>query len=171
MSSALSSQLLTSCRTHQAVRTALLRDFPGLDDETLADTLEGLTDLHDMLCALLQSTLDDQTLLQGLTARLADMKARHARLSTRIDKKRALVLACMRDASIARLTQPDYSAFVGKARPSLVILSESEIPSPFWKPQAPVLDRHALVMALKRGEGVAGAALSTAGLQLSVRTR
>lgn len=164
-------QLLSSRRNYDDVRAALLRDYPGLDDETLADTLEGLTELPDLLCALIRSMLEDQSLLAGLAQRLTDMRTRHARLATRIEKKRALALACMRDASITALTQPDYSAFVRKASPTLEIRAEAQIPPQFWKAQEPTLDRTALLGALKRGEDIPGATLSPTGLQLSVRTR
>ena len=51
-------QLLSSRRNYDDVRAALLRDYPGLDDETLADTLEGLTELPDLLCAFIRSMLE-----------------------------------------------------------------------------------------------------------------
>lgn len=164
-------QLLASQRIYDDVRAGLLRDYPGLDDETLADTLEGLTELPDLLCALIRSMLEDQALLAGLAHRLTDMRTRHARLATRIAKKRALALACMRNASITVLTQPDYSAFVRKASPTLEILAEAQIPPQFWTAQEPTLDRSALLGALKRGEDIPGAMLSMNDLQLSVRTR
>lgn len=164
-------QLLTVCRTYQDLRASLLRNYPELDDDTLADTLEGITELPELLSALIRSILEDRTLVAGLTQRLTDMRARHERLSTRIEKKRALALACMRDASITALTQPDYSAFVRKVGPRLEIVAEAQIPSQFWKPQAPTLDRAGLLSALKGGEAIPGAALLTTELQLSVRKR
>lgn len=166
-----SAQLLSTCRAHCDFRALLRRDYPDLDDETFADTLEGLSDFQDMLSELIRSLLDDQALLAGLAERFSDMRARQARLSERIHKKRALALTCLEEAQVQRLTRPDFTALVRAAAPSLNVLHEAEIPRAFWKPQPPVLDRHALLAALKRGETVAGVALATPSHQLSVRTR
>ena len=60
----------------QAVRRRLLGEIPDLDAETLADTLEGITDLKEMLAELVRSALEDEALAAGLSTRLSDMKAR-----------------------------------------------------------------------------------------------
>ena len=67
------SQYQTLCRQ-------LNEDFPDLDDETLADTLEGLTDLHEIIAEVIRSALVDEAMASGLKARLSDMKARLERL-------------------------------------------------------------------------------------------
>ena len=43
---------------HRRFREQLLEAFPDAGAETLADTLEGLTDLSDQLAAVLRSALD-----------------------------------------------------------------------------------------------------------------
>ena len=64
--------------------------IPDLDAETLADTLEGITDLREMLAELIRSALEDEALAEGLSTRLNDMKARFERLETleRSDERR-----------------------------------------------------------------------------------
>ena len=62
--------------TYRTTRQQLLADFPDLDDETLHDTLEGITDLKQMLAEVVRSALDDEALAGGLSTRLSDMKAR-----------------------------------------------------------------------------------------------
>ena len=78
-----------------AARNQLLAEFPDLDDETLHDTLEGITDLKQMLAEVVRSALDDEALAGGLSTRLSDMKARLDRLEERAKRKRQLVLRAM----------------------------------------------------------------------------
>ena len=83
---------------YRIIREQLLADFPDLDDETLHDTLEGITDLKQMLAEVIRSALDDEALAGGLSTRLSDMKARLERLEERAKRKRQLVLRAMAEA-------------------------------------------------------------------------
>ncbi|HRI98855.1 MAG TPA: hypothetical protein PLZ93_24730, partial [Nocardioides sp.] len=49
-------------RARVAVREQLLAQIPDLDEETLADTLEGLSDLPQMLGEIVRSALEDEAL-------------------------------------------------------------------------------------------------------------
>src|SRR5688572_16255528 len=75
---------------HKMLRSRLLAEIPDLDAETLADTLEGLTDLREMLAELIRSALEDEALAAGLSTRLSDMKVRLERFETRARRKRQL---------------------------------------------------------------------------------
>ena len=65
---------------HQYHRERLEAEFPNADEETLLDTLEGLTKLTDMLAEVLRSQLDDQVFVAALKARIGDMQARAGRM-------------------------------------------------------------------------------------------
>ncbi len=54
---------------------------------------------------------------------------------------------------------------------SLLVLDEASIPSIYWEPRDPKLDRATLTSDLKQGTDVAGATLSSPEPVLSVRTR
>ena len=123
------------------LRDRLLAEIPELDAETLADTLEGITDLKEMLAELVRSALEDEALAAGLSTRLSDMKARLERFETRAKRKRQLALKTMGDAEIAKLEQSDFTASLRQAAPALEVVAEDQIPAVYWKPQPFKLDR------------------------------
>src|SRR6476660_6857743 len=100
----------TELAKYQLFRQRLLADFPSADEETLLDTLEGITDLHEMIAAVIRSALVDEALHAGLRFRVDDMKERLARLELRAGKKRQLALKAMTDAGLSKLEQPDFTA-------------------------------------------------------------
>jgi hypothetical protein len=145
--------------------------FPVLDDETLADTLEGITDLHEMIAAAIRSALVDEALHAGLRFRLEDMRERLSRLELRASKKRQLVLEAMTEAGLSKLEQPDFTASARAGSPALVVIAENKIPDPYWLPQPPKLDRQTILGELKRGIDIPGAQMSNPRPVLSVRTK
>src|SRR5262249_13953973 len=87
------------------LREHLLQAFPALDVETVADTLEGITNLPEMMAAVIRSALVDEALGSGLRARLDAMEERQSRLEVRASKKRELAL----QAPCARRVLPSSS--------------------------------------------------------------
>jgi len=114
---------------HKVHRNRLLAQFPDLDDETLADTLEGITDLREMLAEVIRSALEDEAMVAGLSTRLADMKARLDRFATRAKAKRSLVLDAMTAAEISKLAEPDFTASTRAGAPALEVTSVEQVPS------------------------------------------
>ena len=140
-------------------------------EKTLADTLEGITDLHEMIAAIIRSALVDEALQAGLRTRLEEMRQRLARLEERGAKKRQLALEAMCDVGLNRFEQPDFTASARTGTPPLIIVSEGLVPEPYWLPQPPKLDRLALLTDLKRGAEIPGAQLGNPRPNLAVRTK
>jgi len=153
------------------LRQKLLEAFPDTDDDTIRDTLEGITTLQELLAETIRSAILDEALLSGLRSRMQDMKHRLARLEARATRKRALALHVMTEASLRKLEQPDFTASARAGPCALVVVAEGEVPERYWVPQPPKLDRQALLLVLKQGEQVAGAQLSNPKQVLSVRTK
>ena len=156
---------------YQVFRERLLATWPEIDCDTLTDTLEGITDLHEMIAAVIRSALVDEALQAGLRTRLEDMKERLSRLEERGAKKRQLALDAMNEVGLAKLQQPDFTASTRPGSPSLVIIAEDAIPSPYWVPQPPKIDRPGLLGELKRGGEIPGVQLSNPKPILVVRTK
>ena len=160
-----------SLAEHEYLRQRLKAEFPDADEETLHDTLEGLSSLPEMLACVLRSYLDDLALSAALGIRINDMQERISRFEQRADKKRALITSVMERADLKKLAEPDFTVSFRSTSPSLVITAEAEIPQDFWKPQPPKLDRQGLTAALRQGRSVPGAVLSNGQATISVRTR
>ena len=141
---------------YRALRKRLLEEFPVLDNETIRDTLEGITDLHEMIAAVIRSALVDEALHAGLRIRVNDMKERLSRLELRASKKRELALEAMTEVGLGKLEQPDFTASARAGSPALVVVEEERIPEAYWLPQPPKLDRQAILGELKRGPGSPG---------------
>ena len=143
----------------------------NVDEETLLDTLEGITDLHEMIAAVIRSALVDEALQAGLRTRLEEMRQRLARLEERGAKKRQLALEAMCEVGLKKLEQPDFTASARAGIPSLIVVSEGSVPEAYWVPQPPKLDRQALLADLKRGTEIPGAQLGNPKPTLAVRTK
>jgi Siphovirus Gp157 len=156
---------------YQMLRERLLAEWPTLEDDCLLDTLEGITDLHEMIAAVIRSALVDEALQAGLRTRLEEMRRRLARLEERGAKKRELALHAMCEVGLNKLEQPDFTASARAGLTPLVIVADDVIPEPYWVPQPPKLDRQSLLADLKRGEVIPGAQLGNPKPTLAVRTK
>lgn len=163
--------LLTEAARHDNFKQQLLVGFPDIDEETLADTLEGLTGLNEILAAVIRSALEDEALTDALGQLIASMRARQGRLEKRSQAKRALALKCMTEGGPSKLLAPDFTATVKSSAPSLELIAEDDIPAAYWKPQPPKLDKLGLLAALKAGTVIDGVALVQGKPQLTVRTK
>lgn len=156
---------------YRAVRDRIRAMDTQIDEETLADTVEGLTNLHEIVQAIIRSALVDQALASGLKCRIADMQDRLARLEDRASKRRQIAKDVMVDLDLKKLTAPDFTVSIRSGIPSLMVIDEAAVPKAYWEPGEPRLRRQLLTHDLKQGEEVAGAALSPPQPFLSVRTR
>ncbi len=156
---------------HQYLRSRLEEEFPDADEETLLDTLEGLSNLPDMLAEVCRSMLDDQAMVSALRGLVGDMQERCGRLEARARKKRELVCSVMERADLKKVMEPDLTVSLRPARPHLAVVDEGLVPDAFWRPQAPKLDRQGLIAALTAGRDVPGAILGNAPMTISVRTK
>ncbi len=156
---------------HRYLRERLEAAFPDADEETLMDTLEGMTSLTDSLADLLRSSQGDQSLASALRGRMSDMQARCGRFEERARKKRELVCTVMEEAELKKLTEPDFTVSLRPARAPLMIIDEDAIPGDYWKPQPAKLDRMGLISALSNGRDIAGAVLGNPPLTIAVRTK
>lgn len=162
-------RLANELHAHSYLKERLREDFPDIDDETLADTLEGETELSEALAAIIRSREEDQGLIEALKGRIEALRARLERFQDRADRKRRLVTDVMARAEIRRIVEEDFTVSLRQIPPAIVIEDEGEIPGDFWKPQPPKLDRTALTEALRSGQTVKGASLGAPRASITIR--
>jgi len=156
---------------YQALRDRLRAQDPELDEETLADTLEGITDLHEILAQIVRAALTDEAMASGLQQRMGVMAERLDRLHFRAAKRREIARDVMVEAEIKKVTAPDLTLLVRPGTPALVVTDESAVPAEFWEPREPRLNRQRLLAEVKQGVAVQGVQLSNPQPVLTVRTK
>ena len=165
-------EVLRSEVTHyQILSDQLKAQYGEIDDETLADTLEGISDLPDVIKEVVRSSLEDETLASALKNRLEEMQDRLDRFRKRAEKKRAIVCWAMGNAGLDRLQAEDFSVSLRHGPQRLEVIDEEKIPDVFLVPVPPRLDRSALLSTLKQGEPVPGVVLVHGQPHISVRVK
>jgi hypothetical protein len=156
---------------YEYLKEHLRAEYQEADEQTILDTLEGLSGLPEALATVVRSYLDDLALVAALGLRIGDMQERMHRIEHRAEKKRMIVTSIMERADIKKLAEPDFTASLRAVPPALLVTDEQQIPEPFWKPQPPKLDKRGLIAALTAGRSVSGAQLGNGGTTLTVRVK
>jgi len=153
------------------VPTDQISALHAIDEQTLADTVEGLTDLHEIIAAIIRAALADEALATGLKGRIAEMQDRLERLEDCAAKRRQIAKDVMVELDLKKITAPDFTVSIRPGIPALLVLDEAAVPSIYWEPREPRLNRQELLSDLKGGAEVSGVALSNPEPVLSVRTK
>ena len=164
-------RIQVAAATYRAIRDRIKVEDPQIDEQTLADTVEGLTDVHEILTAIIRSALADEALATSLKGQIAEMEDRLSRLQDRASKRRQIAKDVMVELDLKKLAAPDFTASIRPGIPTLMVMDEKAVPSIYWEPREPRLNRQGLVSDLKQGAEITGATLSNPEPVLSVRTR
>lgn len=157
-------------RRYDAIREWVVAGDPDIDERTLVDTVEGLSEYPDILAAIVRGAISDEYQVAALEEQVADLEIRRERFKERARKRREVVRDAMLESHIPKLTPPDFTASLRAAPPSVQVVDEASIPATFWE-MRPHLRRRELLDALKDGEPIEGALLSNPGMSLTVRKR
>lgn len=155
-------------RAAEALRSTLSA-LPGVDDDTMRDTIEGETGLHEAVAEVVGLLAGTEAMIYGLANHVKEMEARLARYKARADFLRAAIEQAMVVGEMARLELPTCTLSLGRRSPGLVITDEASIPAAFWKAQEPTLDKAALKAALKDNVTIPGATLGNGSVSLTIR--
>jgi len=156
----------------EAARTLLLniRDVIGDDEDAIADAVEGETNFMEAVGGAYDRLAEIEMLDKAIADRRKALGERQERLSSTGERLRTAISVAMATAGIRKVELPEATLSIRANPPRAIPTCEADIPSQFWTPQPPKLDRAALLRALKEGP-VPGASLSNGGETLSIRVK
>lgn len=150
------------------VLLAQIADIIGDDEEAKADAVEGETNLLEAIDLAVQQLVDDMATIKGLNDYIEKLTNRKERLQDRVAHFRTALAAAMEQAGRKKIDHPAVTLSLRAVAPSATVTDEAAIPSKFWKPAEPKLDKKAVLAALKAKEDVPGALLSNGGQTLAL---
>ena len=131
-----------------------------LDPMTLKDTLESIEesieDKAENTAKLIRSWEAEAKAIKEEEKRLAD---RRKSLEKRVDNTKAYLFEQMELAGMDKVKRPTLTVSIAKNPPSLEVIDPEKIPSLFMIDQDPVIDKKALLTALKNGAEIDGCAI------------
>lgn len=156
--------------SRQSVAAAeLIAALRSDDDQLNHDMVEGETDFFEAVEAALDKVREYQTHIVGIDGTMKGLSDRKARMEKRVSSLRGLIDQAFQLAGVSSHTFACETVSIKRVPPKLVITDESQIPSKFFKPQPPKLDRKELLEAAKGGE-VLGAHMSNGGQTIQIRS-
>lgn len=148
---------------------AELADQMDGDEDLVHDTIEGETNFFECCQRALDEMAECEIIEAGCKEAINKLSTRKGRAAARITRLKGMLDQAFQMAEITSHRFPTATVSTRKVPPKAIITEESEIPSRFYVTPAPVLDKKALLDALKAGESIPGASLSNGGQTIAIR--
>lgn len=149
---------------------ALMVEFPQLkdDEELLADTLEGETDLNSLAERLVTMVKEADAAAEAMAARIGKLRERQTRTTMRMNFYRSLLLRLLSETGVKKVATVEGNVSVVNSGPRVIIIDETAIPDEYCRTKKEP-DKTAIKNALTSGKHVSGASLSNSGVTLMIR--
>ena len=154
-----------------------LKSEYGLSDgeETLEDTLEGASELPELLAMMARDAVQAEDYRDAVRNRAHVMEERAARLEARRDKLRSAIAWALQEAGWKKIpgeALPEMSVTLSTGKRPLVIENEAEIPTLFLRFKTVTeVKRKELREWLADGNQMAAARLGNSQPVLTIRTK
>src|SRR5437868_1773431 len=102
-------QVSRSAVLYQTIRGRIIALDASIDEVTLSDTLEGLTDLHEVLAAIVRAALEEEAMAVGLKAHIKTLQDRLERLCERVAARRQVARDAMLEVDLNKVAAPDFT--------------------------------------------------------------
>jgi hypothetical protein len=168
----MSAPLYLEAQFIRAKITKLKLDHPELteDADLLADSIEGETDLHELMTRLVRQEREAAMMAEGVKAREEELKERRDRFVRQQQAARHLMLTLLESTGKDKLTLPEATVSVSRHGPSPIVNDEQAVPDTFCKfTRRP--DMKAIKAALEDGKYIPGVHMTNGTQNLVVRTR
>lgn len=140
------------------------------DQQLLADSLEGQTDLFEMVRQLLNQIEDDEGHEKALAEQISERLARKQRTVERIRARRNAIAALLECAKLEKLMLPEATVSVRRVPPKAFVTDEAAVPDEFCKfTRKP--DLAAIKAGVEAGAVIEGVSFDNGGTSLTVRRK
>ena len=153
-----------------ALKQRLLQDDPDLaaDETILRDTLDGETDVYDLMRRLARFVLEAEAMEAAAKARATAIAGRQKRYAARAQAGRGALFGMMDALGEKTLTDPEFTASIKAGRASVFVTDESALPDDYVNVTR-VPNKTAIADALKAGTDIPGAELGNGMPTLQIK--
>lgn len=149
----------------QAVAASL-----GTDDDELPQlVVAGETTLVEAIGSALDRIAELEGHCKSLALRKLELDERKSRFTVAIEALRTSICSALETTGMQKIELPSATVSCRRVPPSVVISEPGMIPASYLVPQPPIIDKRAVLAALKDRQVVPGAELSNGGTTIAIR--
>jgi len=145
---------------------------PGIwedgDEQLLLDSLEGETDFHRFLTAVVRRICEAEACADGIGDLIREVKERQQRFEQRGDAMRSLAFKVMQTAAVRKVELPQATLSIRAGQPRVIITDEAALPENCIRIKREP-DKVLIKELISQGVPISGAELSNAEPVLAVR--
>lgn len=154
-------------RIASSIREMMGEDF---DTDTFLDTLDGETDVLDIIDWLLRKRSETVSVVAAIKAEEGALRARRKRYETRETSVKKSLQAILRAMDMVKIERPLATVSRRSGHTNVVIRDARDVPTQLCRiTRTP--DKAVILKILKAGEAVPGAELETGDETISIRVK
>lgn len=162
---------MTSKITLTLEKVAELRAVLGdADPDLVHDTLEGETDVFELLDWALDKIAEEEAAQEAIASRITALRERSKASEGRVARLRGILEVLIASTGEKSVRRPEATVTLGWKKPGIALIDEAVLPEQFWKIERKV-SRAAINEALAKGEAVPGIVFDNGGQTLTVRRK
>lgn len=143
-----------------------------LDPADVSAQLDATENLEQDLLLLCDEITEYENQAEALKLYMKDIQARKSRLERSAETLRNIILQAMDINGLETIPGIAATLSISRKKPTIKVTDEALVPSRFFKPQAPKLDKKALAAEYKEsGEIFAGCDMDNGGVILTIRRK
>ena len=155
---------------HKAIVARIREMFPDEDDATLADTIEGASNLKEALILALRQAREAEAFARAIEGMKDELDERRRRYELKAEKLRSAALHAAIECGETKIIAPDFTATVSPGKRKVVITDEAAVPDSMCRIKREP-SRTAIMDAISAGLSLPYATLSNPIPFWTVRTR
>ena len=158
--------------TYRRLRLSLVAEYPelALDNDALADTLDGIHGGPDAVVSLARRSKEDEAAAAGIQTLIDQYTSRKNRLIKRAEAERQAAFDLMQEMGLTKIERPEMTLNVQSGQRRVLVTDNHSLPDAYVEiVRQP--NRAKIGEALKNGMDVPGATLANANQHLTVRIK